>query len=332
MLPAVATFVPARSKLEAVTRISALTGSAPETLGPGSKERRSVLSNLASGLGITVDPRANKPALGAQICEALDARWDESCWSAGHTITLVGLNRLLEAAERGLASRNERPGIFTSAKAEGLALLSVLREALPAHMNGETCIQQMQAAEYSQWAQDEWAGFYFEFAGLPSLVNAFGGGPREFGKTRFDYGLGHTWDLKVHMSTSGVAPLNDKLAIHAAAAQGGVGFLVLSGEVVYDNGEFRQWQRAFRERNGKRARPRTTPRAYERKSKRSFEPFMIEAFYLRDAEAIAAALEGGILKPMNQGRQTSGHERQPKYSLDLVRARDSALLLGQVIF
>lgn len=325
-------FVPARSKLEAVTRISALTGCPPETLGPGSKERRSVLTNLALGLTISFQANANKPSLGAQICYDLGEAWDESCWSAGHTITLVGLNRLLEGGERRLAQRQPRPGLFFAARDEGLALLAVLRESLPAHMDGRSCVEQMQQAEYSQWAQDEWAGFYFEFVGLPSLINAFGGGPREFGKTRFDYGLGHTWDLKVHMATSGIAPLNDQESVRAAAANGGVGFLVLSGDVEYDDGEFRQWQREFRESHGKRAKPRITPRAYERKSKRSFRPFMVEGFYFADPAAIEAALTSSVLKPMKQGRQTSGSERQPKFSLDLVRARSSGVLLGQMVF
>ena len=186
------------------------------------------------GLGLAVDPKANKPDLGEQICRELGETWDESCWSAGHTITLIGLNRLLEGAERRLASRRSQPGLFFSAKEEAVALLSALRDALPEHMDGRTCVQQMLEAEYSQWAQDEWAGFYFEFVGLPSLINTFGGGPREFGKTRFDYGLGHTWDLKVHMAASGTAPLNDQDAMLAAVDAGGVGFLVLTGEVEYD--------------------------------------------------------------------------------------------------
>jgi hypothetical protein len=329
--PANADFVPARSKLEAVTRVSALTGSPPETLGPGSKERRSAIANLGSGLGLAVDPNANKPALGEQICGELGETWDESCWSAGQTITLVGLNRLLEGAERRLSSRQSQPGFFFSAKEEAVALLSALRDVLPEHMDGRSCVQQMHAAEYSQWAQDEWAGFYFEFVGLPSLINTFGGGPREFGKTRFDYGLGHTWDLKVHMAASGIAPLNDQGSMQAAAEGGGVGFLVLTGEVEYDDGDFRQWQRDFRAAHGKPAKAHTTPKTYERKSKTAFKPFMVEAFYLPDRAAIDSAVGRGILKIMKQGRQTSGQERQPKYALDLVKARLSDVILGQTV-
>ena len=58
---------PARSKLEAVVRISSLTQGRPQTLGPGSKERKSVLTDLASGMGLPVDPNLSKPSLAEAI-------------------------------------------------------------------------------------------------------------------------------------------------------------------------------------------------------------------------------------------------------------------------
>ena len=69
---------PSRSKLEAVLRMSALTRRPPETLGPGSKERKSVLVNLAGDLGLVVDPSRSKPELGLQIATALGSDWDDS--------------------------------------------------------------------------------------------------------------------------------------------------------------------------------------------------------------------------------------------------------------
>jgi hypothetical protein len=331
--PAPAEFVPAESKLEAVTRIAALTGSPPETLGPGSKERKSVLVNLAGGLGLQVDVLAPKPELGAQIATALDAPWDESCWSTGQTITLDGLNALLRAAESRLVPPGSHaPGIFFSAVEEARALLSTLSTALPTALDGRSCILEMEAAGYSQWAQDEWVAFYFEFAGLPALINAFGGGPRTFANTRFDYGLGHTWDLKAHMAHSGVAPLNDRSAVDAALAAGaGVGFLVLTGDVEYDDGAFRQWQREFRASKGKVARPRAMPAKYRRRSKRAFRPTMLEAFYLRDAASLTDAVKTGSISVMSQGAQASGRARRPKYAIDLVKARWGGLLVSQLV-
>ena len=93
--------------MEVVTRIAALTDAPKETLGPGSKERKSVLVNLADRLGLNVDFKASKPDLGAQIAEALGVEWDYTCWSAGHTLTLVGLNNILFGAERRVAEEAE---------------------------------------------------------------------------------------------------------------------------------------------------------------------------------------------------------------------------------
>lgn len=100
-------FVPAGSKLEAALRISALNGGPPEGLGPGSKERKSLLVNLARVLGIPIDSSIGKPDIGEAIALALGRPWDQGCWSAGQTITLTGLNRLLEGAE---AEFRRRPG------------------------------------------------------------------------------------------------------------------------------------------------------------------------------------------------------------------------------
>jgi hypothetical protein len=325
-------FVPSLSKLEAVARISALTHSPPETLGPGSKERKSVLVNLANGLGLTVDTDASKPELAAQIALALNVIWDQTCWSSGQTITLVGLNILLAGAQvrLGAAARVEG-GIFHSADSEARALITALSTAVPHHLDGRNCIAEMQSAGYSHWAQDEWVAFYFEFVGLPVLINTFGGGPRTFQNTRFDYGLGHTWDLKVHMAHSGVAPLNDCLAIDAALAAGtGVGFMVLTGEVKYDDGDFRQWQRDFREAYGKKAKKRATPPTYNRKSKPTFRPVMIEAFYLEDETALATARSAGETGVMKQGVQASGKRRPPKYVINLAKARLGPLLVSGV--
>jgi hypothetical protein len=331
--PGAGPFVPARSKIEVVSRISALTSSPPETLGPGSKERKSVLVNLAHGLGLRVDTTLPKPELGAAIASAIGAAWDTSCWSAGHTITLIGLNHLLEAAEAKFASAVPARGAFTTVRHEAQALLQVISQALPRTWEGRECIEEMREAEYAQWAQDEWAAFYLEFVGLPALINTFGGGPVSYANTRFDYGLGRPWDLKVHMTSKPVSPLNDCQAVEEALDAGvGVGFLVLSGDVEYDEGTFREWQRAFRAAHGKKSRPRAGPPRYKRKSKPRFRPFVVDAFFIRDRAALDCALDAGIVRVMRQGAQTSGAARAPKYSLDLVRARlDESLLLAQLV-
>lgn len=249
--------------------MSALTHSPPQTLGPGSKERKSALVDLAHGLHLDVDTSLTKPELG------------------------------------------------------------VLDTALPLHLDGRQCVMEMRAAQFSQWAQDEWGGFYFEFVGLPALVNAFGGGPRSFANTRFDYALAHTWDLKAHTTASSVAPLNDCAAVQAALDSGvGLGFLVLTGVAEYDDGQFRQWQREYRAAQGLRPRPRAHPPRHVRRSKRSLSPTNLEAYFLKGKTRLDDSIRDGAITMMRQGSQASGRPRQPKYAMHLGRARSSGLLLA----
>lgn len=317
---AVPSFVPARSKIEVVTRMATLTGAPAQDLGPGSKERKSAIANLARDLGFDLDERLSKTRFAAALADALGAAWDASCWSAGETLTLEGLNRILHGAERRL--RHPAGTRFASVHEEAQALVAVLADVTPGVMDGRGCVEEMRAAGFSQWAQDEWIGLYFEFIGVPALVNAFAGGPVSFERTRFDYALSSVWDLKAHAGSRGTAPLNAIHAVDACLVSGrGLGFLVLSGTALYDDGAFRVWQREVRLAHGKRRRERLIPRRYDRRSKTSFLPERVEAFHFNDAAALSVGLETGVLGRMAQGQQVTGSPRRPKYQLALRRAR-----------
>lgn len=99
----------------------------------------------------------------------------------------------------------------------------------------------------------------------------------------------------------------------------------------YDDGEFRAWQREFRLAHGKVPRTRAAPPKYTRKSKVAFRPAMVEAFFIPDHEALRSAIDSGIINVMKQGKQASGRAGSPKYSMDLVKARWSDLLLVQKV-
>lgn len=320
-------FRPASTKIEAVQRMAALTGSQAQTLGPGSKERKSVFLDLAAGLQIAVEPNLTKPQLGGAIAQALNVPWDPRCWSTSSTVTLEGLNRLLFASERAL-------GQWDQAWADGIdveaaAILGVLANAVHGSWDGRSCIQQMRLAECRNWAQDEWAGFYFEFIGLPALINAFGGGPIRVGNTIFDYRGLHTWDLKFHSIGDGSqrAILNDAAAIQVAVDEGGIGFVVLAGDVEFDP-DFRDWQRQYRLEHGRVARPRAAQTRYIRRSKSVVHPREIDAVWLSGQSDLHRATSEKIIGTMNQGQQVSGQARKPKFLLDLARAQESWLHIG----
>src|SRR5262245_51035981 len=86
----------ARSKSEATARMYQLAGEPVEPLGPGSKEKRSALEALGRAVGLDLVEVRTKVACGDQIAARLDVAWDSTCHSAGDTITLIGMNRLLD--------------------------------------------------------------------------------------------------------------------------------------------------------------------------------------------------------------------------------------------
>lgn len=93
-----AVYARATSKAEAVARMYFLAGREVEPLGPGSKEKRAALEALGSAVGLDVSAAAGKPECGAMIAAELGVVWDEACFSRGDSITLTGLNRLVDAA------------------------------------------------------------------------------------------------------------------------------------------------------------------------------------------------------------------------------------------
>lgn len=97
----------ARSKVEATARMYGLAGEDVQPLGPGSKEKKSALEALGRALGMDLTQVRTKSACGEQIAHRLDVVWDADCFSTGDTITLVGMNRLLDAYDVRHPQNNE---------------------------------------------------------------------------------------------------------------------------------------------------------------------------------------------------------------------------------
>jgi hypothetical protein len=313
-------FVPARSKLEAVNRISALTRSGPQSLGPGAKERKSVLSNLAAALFPDLDTSVSKTTLGALLAERLGVPWTDECTSTGYTVTLAGLNTVLAGAER-LLNHLGQPlsATFASAAEEGEALVATLRAGIDPYWDGRACVVAMREAEYANWRQSEWPGWYTEFVGIPLLNDTFpmaeSGGPRRrFGNTTFDYALGRVWDLKAHSERKVFAPsgkvervtgtiqLNDADAARECIRLQGLGFLVVSGDAEFDDDAvFDDWHRAFTSTDRTRSvRPNG---GHRRRRKKAFRLAHCDAYWLENEPALDAALVAGHVQIKAQGRQ-----------------------------
>jgi hypothetical protein len=316
-------FVPARNKLEAVARISNLTQSGPETLGPGSKEHKSVVLNLARGMGLAASENETKQGLATRIVETSGRKWTLECESIGQTITLVGLNLiLLTGFEYFEKLSSGRSTIELTLNEELQKISRVVMEKTPRHMDGFEAITEMKEAEFSQWRATEWQGFYFEFKVRPELITRLGGGPRKIGSTSFDYALDRTWDMKVHSTSTRHGKrsnlncaLNDAESMQLAARQGGFGLMVLSGEPTYD-WEFTRWHKKFRSNSEEEPK---------KALKKSFDSERIDFFFIPTLSRLEEALRSGELALFKQGRQPSGEPRKIKYSLNIEKSLNSDL-------
>lgn len=339
-------FKPAVSKIEAVTRIAALTGAPSEWLGPGSKEHKSALLNLADRLVpfASLD-RSSKTRLARDLAHEFGAQWTDDCYSTGETISLKGLNTVLAGAERRLGRLGSKIGdVLDSPESEGAALAAALNDGWKSEpWDGVQCIEWMRDAGVRGYNENEWQGWYFEARGRELLNAAFAPAddpPRShYGNTTFDYRLNHVWDLKAHTkeqwrplvgTLEAQRPeqviLNDATAIRACVAEQGLGFLILSGRgVMDDDGTFLAWHREFKAAQGKRSAPSNSGRSRTRK--RAFVPLSIEAFWIANLEALDAAVVGGHLALRAQGRQAPkqagdvGAPRADKFHMNLAGAR-----------
>jgi hypothetical protein len=360
--PRWAGFEGAVSKIEAVNRISALTGSGPEELGPGSKERKSVLINLASNLAPHLETGLSKTRLGAALAFEFGAPWTPECESTGETISLLGLNTLLAGAERRLGQLGSASTIlFGSPEEEGKMLANALVNAWSPERqpdgtrrvvwDGRKCIEWMYENGVSSGPhQNEWQGFYWESRALEILNANFRPNPNppriKYGNTTFDYSLNYVWDLKAHTekwrlpssgeetrSSGGSAPLNDQAAMECCIAEQGLGFLVASGIGVKDeDGSFVEWHRGYKKSHGVKSAASNSGKSRGRK--RAFELISVDAYFFRNTEALDSARASGVLSGFAQGLQApriegeSGLERAAKYLLNTSKAKASPALVA----
>jgi hypothetical protein len=341
--PAWAAFNPARSKIEAVTRMAALTGATREWLGPGSKEHKSVLLNLAANLFPNDDriDTGSKHRLGASLAEVLNAPWSKDFTATGQTIKLTGLNAILAGAERRLGRLGEVvTDALTTPEAEGDALAAALLASLPVHWDAKQSVRWL-ADNGLRGSNDlEWQGFYGEERAKAILNASFTpkvpGPKRSYGSTNFDYGLSWVWDIKVHTSLQTIGSvtkaasdamlLNDERAVRDCVDEQGLGFLVVSGDAVMDyTGEFKTWHDAWKARRSSRA-PAPSNSGNSKVRKAAFNPLHVDAYWVPDSLALGAAILSGELTPRAQGRQAPkvkggvGAPRPPKFEMNTAKA------------
>ncbi len=278
--------------------------------------------NTALELGLT----GTKQTLPAAIVHRAGLEWGPACVSAGGTVTLTGLTRLLEATELLVVDARDRAEADVEHQLERLEetggddidlcrrVIDVVSQAMPPYVDGRQAVSQLQTWG-THWRQTEWLGFWVEERSRRELQLRLGGsvGPR-FVNTEFDYQLGRVFDIKSHVRESGSeAILNDIHATEAAALQAGaIGFIVVDGSATYDDGDsFYRWRKELQGENP------TQRSRHARRLKTSFSPSSVTTYMFYGVEGLRDGLDSGLLSFMQQGRQPSGEARRLKYRLRL---------------
>jgi hypothetical protein len=205
---------------------------------------------------------------------------------------------------------------------------------IPKRINGQDAILAMKNSGSPNWRQMEWIGFWFEFFVEQEIIPKLGGarGP-VIGSTEFDLKMDFVWDLKAHPNQSDTLILNDQNAIrNCVNSHSGLGFIVVSGSVQYDDEEstFKQWHDRLKGAKSKYEIERIARGAPSRRRKISFSPESVHAIWLQDSSEIGSALTTGWLKPFQENmRNSDGSPRTAKFKMELNRVPTHNILVSK---
>lgn len=201
-----------------------------------------------------------------------------------------------------------------SAFANDISAAKAALADLPIIWEGKKSVLELKAADYN-WRQMEWWAFYFEHLCHQRLRGKFEIPGERFGTVGFDLKGSVNWDMKAKAikSDDHKCILNDCGAIDATIKKYGEhGVLIALCDVEYNdvNRTFQQWHSELKGGLSAYEKERRTRTEVSRYRKTKAE--LTELLFLRFDKASI-----GRLGCMNQGRNSNGAPRPPKYMLDL---------------
>ena len=191
---------------------------------------------------------------------------------------------------------------------------------LPVLWEGKACVLELKVANYN-WRQMEWWAFYFEFKAKQCLSKVCGIPGGKINRVEFDLKTQINWDLKARAikTDSRRVILNDKFAMEQSIKENGYhGEIITLCDVEYNdvNRSFQKWHTELKgglSDYEKRRRARSN--SFSRYRKTSAE--LVEIIYI-----VFEPEDLPKLDVMNQGRNSNGKPRPPKYSLNLERINE----------
>jgi hypothetical protein len=209
-----------------------------------------------------------------------------------------------------------------------------IRKAIPSELDGREAIMNMKEEGSSNWRQMEWIGFWFEHFVQSQLKEMIGAdtGPT-YGSTTFDLKRNYVWDLKSHPLNIDGLILNDAGAIKSCISeQGGLGFVILSGKVDYDDDQmsFKKWHDDLKGGVSAYERDRVSRRAPSRRRKTKFAPTKVEGIWFNSYSSIEKALVTGNFVYFQKGmRNSNGKPRPEKIMIKNASAIEDFLISSQ---
>jgi len=187
---------------------------------------------------------------------------------------------------------------------------------VPKTWDGKDVILEMKEADYPQWRQTEWIGFYFQFLCQTHLAKIMQIPGPKYGKVEFDGFMEIPWDFKAHAAntSSHEVILNDSLAISKGIQEyGSIGLILAMGKVEYndENRTFQLWHNKLKGGMSEYEKERIRRGAWSRLRKVSLELQQISIIRITDETLV----KSGSFQ--SDFRNSNGLPRRPKVLLNL---------------
>ncbi len=190
--------------------------------------------------------------------------------------------------------------------------------------DGRSSILEMKDGGSKDWKQMEWMGFYFEFLCQTHFDGIIDMPGKKYRNTTFDAFCEISWDFKAHAAntTRHDVITNDVEAIKSTLDDYGYyGIILAIGEVEYNDEQrtFKKWHDELKGRISKYEINRINRGAMSRRRKTEF--------ILSEIHFICLNIQtlDQCSSIYQQGRNSNGRPRPPKFNLNVQKIPDSAL-------
>ncbi len=202
--------------------------------------------------------------------------------------------------------------------------LGQILKNVPKIWDGKNSILEMQTANFPNWRQMEWIGWYFQFLCKKYLSNCMKIPGIKYGNVEFDGLIDIPWDFKAHAinTSSHQIIVNDSEATAKAIKEyGSVGLILALGKVVYNDEKrtFQKWHEKLKGGKSEYEKERIKRGAWSRLRKVSFDLQQISFIKITDNTLVKC---GSF---QTDFRNSNGAPRKAKVLVNLEKINDELI-------